>query len=128
MSTCDCGHEPTPTEPGHIGTGYAMAEDRTTGKLSTMCWPCADAIERIRLQDEKVREFGAFLSLSGESITTWSGGKLAHVTRASSSNAGFYDSKITHVRAVTPDGRRWWGRNGGPGCFITLRLAKNQED
>jgi hypothetical protein len=87
---------------GHgIGTGYARDRDGRT-----LCYPCAE--------DAEARDFAAAQHWTAYAdkgaITTWTGRELARIV----SERIRYDHPsghpVTHVRAVAPDGSRWWGR------------------
>lgn len=113
----DCGHAPTPTSGS--GTGYAT--DSTTGE--TKCYACADQyeIDLLRTADR----FVAYLSLDSKRITTWTGGTLGTVTRATDSAP----AKKTYVRVTDVHGIDWYGV--GPiesGTYVSLRRVKDQRN
>jgi hypothetical protein len=111
----DCGHAPTPS-PHTSGSARSMS-----GR--TMCYSCADSEQAAIVADKSVTAFDAYLSVSGDNITTWTGGVLARVTSHTMARTGWYGSKISYIRAVDCDGARWYGKNGGTGMFITMRRA-----
>lgn len=113
----DCGHAPTPTTGG--GTGRAYDNDGRT-----LCYACADAAERARVAagDTLV----AYVSSTGNAITTWSGGELMRITSLTSAPIGWQGSRVYFVRAVAPDGSKWYGRNGGPGVYIVMKKVRVQ--
>lgn len=120
MPTADCGHT-YPEQTGVGGTGYAT--DRETEL--TMCYPCADERQREAMKTATV--FQAYVADDGKTITTWSGGKLADITRRSESASPLqYRGVIHHIRATDAQGREWYGKNSGNGMVITLRLRKIQ--
>ena len=78
---------------------------------------------------DRSRPFVAYVSSDGNSITTWTGGKLgdAHkigtvqLTRQSFAHGRYMNSyRVTDVH-----GGEWYGR-GSPGIAITLRPCKEQ--
>jgi hypothetical protein len=123
-----CGHAPTVSEPGTalapVGTGYATWGP--TGE--TLCYACADARERQAIADGADR-FGAYVSETGRTLTTWTGGTLATVTalwkgpRRWSDRQG--DWRMEYVRAVTPDGREWYGAHNADWQCVTMRARKS---
>lgn len=116
----NCGHPATAREPGSIASGIAYFGERT------MCYECADAMKRAEMADPEKKKIVAYVSGGdGKTITTWSGGFLAHVTWHTTSRTGFNQSTIHHYNARDPrTGREWYGRNGGPGMAITLTARK----
>jgi len=118
----DCGHrraEPTHFHANGIPmtAGYAEMSD---GRR--VCYACADDLQRGAMVQNT--EITAYLSSDGEHITTWTGGELAKVISLGSATTGFGGSEITFVRAVSPDGREWYGRNGGKGMSVRLKAVK----
>lgn len=107
----DCGHEPTVTE-GSIGTGYAVTE---AGQK--LCYPCTDALVREHMATE--RKVSAYANGNLTEITTWSGGRLARVTRVGALNRR---TGRRAVWAVDGQGRAWHGQ-AAPGECLTLRRA-----
>ena len=108
-----CGHVATPRG---VGAGYATTEDG-----ERICYDCADARQRERLADPAVTEWAGYVGQSA--VTTWTGGDLARVVARWSTGRGQWQR--WHFRVVTPDGRRWYGRNGGgAGWALRLRLAR----
>lgn len=106
-----CGHEAVPSG---IGTGYAIMED---GKK--VCYTCADDRQREAMKTADV-VYG-YLSQDRRSVTTWTGGTLARVTEAWTSER----ARKTFVRATDAQGVRWYGQ--GPsesGTYVKLRRAK----
>ena len=134
----DCGHRATPDfflvadhaayadTPGQgvSGTpGYATVA--ATGER--ICYADADKRARADLSaaGAEGQPFGGgYISSDDSMITTWTGGKLARITRTGVSRSGFNGSEIHSYRATDRDGRVWYGRNGGPGMTITLRPSK----
>jgi len=119
----DCGHTPTDPRSFHangvpLTSGYAT--ERDTGRK--VCEACAEDRERAAFAASE--RYGAYLSGDGCSITTWTGAQLARVTYEGTARTGFYDSEITYLRAVSDDGRVWYGKNGGRGMCVTLRLSR----
>lgn len=118
MKTLTCGHEPSPH--GEHTTGTATLPDGRE-----VCWACADDWAR-----EDIRTGGtyfAYLSSDGRQLTTWSGGRLADVTRLSKSrHFGFYGVSydVVHFRAVDVHGARWYGTSPGRGMYARMRRAK----
>lgn len=116
MTTLDCGHEPTVTDSTFTN---GTARDRD-GK--TFCYDCASKpdIEAV----ERGEELYAYVSGDGKRITTWPGNELMRVTRNISARTGFYNSKVHYIRAVSPNGREYYGKNGGNGMCIRMRPCK----
>ncbi len=132
----DCGDYATPDltlvpewrtlldTPGMGAAGAAGYATMRDGRR--ICYAHADQSEReaIAAAGGRGERFTAYVSGDGRAITTWTGGVLARVTEHGSSRSGFYDSMIHYWTATTPDGRVWFGRNGGTGMAITLRPRK----
>jgi hypothetical protein len=117
METADCGHT---YEATGIGTGYATDPDTQ----KTMCYPCADAWQREQMKDAKC-VFG-YLSSDGKAIETWTGGRLADVTRLNKTRSPLaYHAYLCYVRATDVHGQKWWGKNGGEGVAIKLHRIKD---
>ena len=68
-----------------------------------------------------------YLTSDGRTVTTWEKQPLASVTLRTPVRltrwSWVHGSSIDAVRAVTADGRRWYGR-GSCGMSITLRACK----
>lgn len=135
MRNLACGHPPTP--PTHfystgvpITTGYARMHKGctvpSTGKRiragGRACYSCTDECQRRDMALADV--FLCYLASDGRTMTTWTGGQLARVTSETTSRTGWYRSRITHVRAVAPDGSVWYGKGAGRGMFIRIHRAK----
>ena len=121
VKVCDCGHPPTnPPKPGESGgTGYARTKDGRT-----LCYSCADAQQLADfLYSDKAGTFGAYLSGDGRTVTTWTGGKLARVTREWTTREGF-GGRTTRVEVRDSNGRRWYGRGPGRNMYVRLRRYK----
>ena len=117
-----CGH-PCP-EPSGIGTGFARDADG-----QTYCYPCAE--------DREVAAFAAadaYVAYDvpddrrdgrhGYRITTWTGRELARVTHRRIGRGGF-GSRVAYLRAVAPDGSRWYGRHSADWSeAVTLHRSK----
>ena len=130
----DCGKPIDRPEGTAVGTGYATVPG-PSGKLwdgnevandvRYVCYPCADVRERNDLAALKPGEaFGAYLAADGKHLTTWTGGVLARITSETTSRTGFHGTKLTHIQAVTPDGKRLHGKGSGRSMFIRIRAAK----
>lgn len=116
MEKLDCGHFPTETD-SKFTNGIARDEN---GK--SYCYPCAsqpdiDAVER----GEAVF---AYVSSDGKKITTWPGIDLMKVTYNGTAPTGFYGASISYIRAVAPNGREYYGKNGGNGMWIRMKPRK----
>lgn len=116
MEKLDCGHLPTEHD-SKLTNGIARDSD---GK--TMCYACAaqvdiDAIER----GETVY---AYVSSDGKRITTWPGIELMRVTYNGTARTGFHGSMIHYINAVAPNGKTYYGKNGGNGMCIKLKPNK----
>lgn len=118
----DCGHHATEPTAFHqngvpLDSGYAVLPDDTR-----VCYDCADRLQR---EDMLVKdEVWGYLSGDGKKFTTWTGGELARVTEEGAARTGWHGKEITYIRAVSPDGRRWYGKNGGRGMALRLKAAK----
>lgn len=119
----DCGH--LPEAPTHFhSTGVPIttgaATDRETN--ATMCYDCASKpdIEAV----ERGEVVHAFTSSDGKSVTTWPGNELMRITYNGTARTGFYGSTIHYIRAVAPNGREYYGKNGGNGQYITMKPRK----
>ncbi len=67
--------------------------------------------------------FFAYVSKDAAHITGWKGNKLMSVTSAKRTGAGAH-GKTLHIRANDAHGREWYGKNGGPGMSIQMKLKK----
>lgn len=116
METLDCGHAPTVTD-SKLTNGIARDAD---GK--TFCYDCASKpdIEAV----ERGEEVFAYISCDGKQVTTWPGNPLMRVTYNGTARTGFYDSTIHYIRAVAPNGREYYGKNGGNGMWIKMKPRK----
>ena len=114
MEILDCGHA---SKPEGIAAGYARTED---GKK--ICYDCASKpdIEAV----ERGEEVFAYVSSDGKQITTWPGNPLMRVTYNGTARTGFYGSTIHYIRAVAPNGREYYGKNGGNGMWIKMKPRK----
>lgn len=112
----DCGHERTPTEG--LAAGYARRADN-----STMCYPCADEMQRAEVlaatPGDKVT---LYLNTAGTKVITWSGGEVMdHVVWGDRHN---WSRERSYLTAYDTSGRMWYG-TGAPGMWCTLKLSKN---
>lgn len=119
--TLDCGH--VFDDPKSSGaSGFAI--DRTT--LATSCYPCAERDEQAAFlaAGAAKQPYTGYVSSDGQSITTWTGGELAHVVRSRKCRlprwSYFHGHHYYSITARDSDGRRWYGRSS-PGICITLR-------
>lgn len=115
----DCGHLPATPTAFH-STGVAMftgAARDADGK--TLCYDCASKpdIEAVAAGETVY----AYVSTDGKQITTWPGAVLMKVTYNGTAPTGFYGSTIHYVRAVAPNGREYYGKNGGNGMAIKMK-------
>lgn len=119
---CKCGNA-FPIHPaGYTGaSGYAVLPSG-----EHICYPCADAQQRDELRDRS-KPFVAYLS--GDKVTTWTGGELMRVTH--SRPCKLTRLSYTHdrrsyrsIRAVDVHGGHWTGR-GSDGVAIRLRPVGN---
>lgn len=109
--------------PGYSGgSGYACLASG-----GVVCYSCADALQRDELKDHS-KPFGAYVSSDGQTITTWTGGRLMDVVR--SQPCALTRASYTHdsrsyrsIRARDVHGNLWHGR-GSAGVCITLRPMK----
>lgn len=129
----DCGHTYTGPALGESGgSGYARLRDAQYVPTidhelpadSTICYSCADACQ-IRELDDGRNDIYAYVSGDGESVTTWTGGELMHITWMSGS-----DQRVTptggryerfYVDAVDVWGQHWRGVGSGRGMSIRMR-------
>jgi hypothetical protein len=109
---CECGE---PYAAHGIGTGYAQTPDGRT-----ICYAHAETEERAAFA---VADAWTAYD-SGATITTWTGAVLARV-ESSWLTGGHAAGRMHHVRAIAPDGSRWWGKylDGWSEC-VTLRRVK----
>lgn len=117
MPIADCGHTYQSPDGGFGAAGYATRPD---GK--TCCYLCADDEQRALLLTDK-RVF-AYLSADGKTVITWTGGKLATVTRLKSATLSGFGSTYRryYIRAVDVHGaHQWTGTSPGPGMYCRLR-------
>lgn len=112
----DCGHEPTKTD-SEFTNGIARDAD---GK--TYCYDCASEPDIAAV--ERGEAVWAYVSSDGKQITTWPGTPLMRVTYNGTARTGFYNSKISYIRAVAPNGREYYGKNGGNGMHIRMKPRK----
>lgn len=116
METVHCDDCRAACVPDGGATGYARTAD---GRR--ICYSCANAAERAAFAAADA--YCAYVSSDGRSVTTWPGGALARVTETRRHRGGF-GGEYFSVRAVAPDGARWYGRGGGPGMFVRLRRCR----
>lgn len=136
-----CGHAPTPSYYPAGATVTVLAKDGTTQRIDVggkpftsgtattqdgrvLCYPCAEA-EELESFMAAGAGYSAYLSSDGKNVTTWTGAALARVTEHGTARTGFHGSEIHYIRAKDTQGREWYGKNGGPGMFIGLKLAKH---
>lgn len=115
MEILDCGHAPTPGNG--LSTGRAYDADGKTCCYNCASQPDIDAIER-------GEEVFAYTSSDGKKITTWPGNELMKITYNGTARTGFYSSTIHYIRAVAPNGREYYGKNGGNGMWIKMKPRK----
>ncbi len=120
IAVCDCGHAPTPR--GNVGGVGTMPDGRR------LCLPCAEDAE-VAAFAKADRYFAYLTRRDGRLVlTTWTGRKLADVTRANERKLGgtFGGSghvTRTYLRAVAPDGSQWHGTSPGEGMYCRVRRA-----
>jgi hypothetical protein len=104
-------------DKGSGAAGYALTPDGRT-----ICYPCADAMQRGELVTA-IRFFGY---LDGRAIQTWTGGHLMTVTERWSHKRprSWLSSEVVYVRAVDVHGNRWHGSGPGDGMYVRLRRSK----
>lgn len=116
----DCALLIPPPLPHATGTGYAILPDERK-----ICYACADNRQREELKDRK--PFVAYVAGHGKTITTWTGGVLALITRSTTcrlTRQSFIHGKtIQCIHARDIHGGHWTGR-GNPGLAIKLRPVK----
>lgn len=124
----DCGHVLEVSEEtkrtGTGGTGYGTG----TRDGKTKCYPCCDADAREELagmQPGDKEPLIAYLGAAPDSatLTTWSGGELARVTRLWRVRNNFA-GELVRFHAVGPTGRRYYGTSPGFGMYARVRAAK----
>lgn len=121
----DCGHVPTVPTYFHstgipLTTGAAIDLD---GKA--MCYQCAADKDIEAVAEGK--EILAYVSGDGKHITTWAGIALMEVTYNGTARNGWNGSSISYISAAAPNGKRYYGKNGGNGMAIKLRSYKEKE-
>lgn len=112
----DCGAAILPPPGGTGAAGYARLPDG-----AAVCYRCADSRQRAEIATAD--RYSAYLAGDRLTVKTWTGGELARVTGATRHRGGF-GGEWWSIRAVTPDGARWYGRGGGPGMFLNLRRCR----
>ncbi len=117
MDKLDCGHAPTVTD-SKLTNG--IARDSETGK--TMCYDCASQPDIAAV--ERGESVYAYVSSDGKRITTWPGIGLMRVTYNGTARTGFHGSSISYIRAIAPNGREYYGKNGGNGMWIKMKPRK----
>lgn len=106
------------------GTGYARPQNSD----GLLCYACADAAQIEGLKDRS-KPFSAYLSSDGNTVTSWTGGKLMTVTRSTpcalTRQSFMHDSKsYRSIRARDVHGAYWFGR-GSAGVCLRLRACKS---
>ncbi len=112
-----CGHSPSPH--CDISTGTAHTRDGRE-----ICFDCADKEQRADMRT--AQHYTAYLT--GDKITTWSGGLLARVTYRRTRRVGFHGSERVYFNAVDLDGKRWHGNSPGDGMYCRLHASKPLPD
>jgi hypothetical protein len=105
------------------GTTFNYAKDRD-GKVYSD--EGVDIRERRAVQERKGPIFAYLSSDAGQCkghVTNWKGNKLLTVISAGPTGGGF-GGKQWHVTAKDEQGRTWYGRNGGPGVYISMKPTK----
>ena len=121
----DCGH-PMTNRDASPGAGRAIDADGRT-----YCYPCAGAMEAAAfLAADTYTAYDVAVdgrdAHHGYTITTWTGHTLAHVHDRWTSRGGF-GSRMVHLRAVAPDGSRWYGRHSTDCECVTLHRSKGNK-
>ena len=114
VAPVSCGHAPSPHSDFTTGTAH-------TRDGREICWTCADAEQVADLKRE--RAYVAYLSGDGRALTTWTGGKLADVTRLWDVFNNFAGT-IKRFRAVDVHGQRWYGTSPGAGMYARMHKCK----
>jgi hypothetical protein len=115
----DCGH-PSTADAG-IGTG-----DSADAAGFLRCYACSDAAESAAFlaADRYTAYETEWPSTFGYRLTTWLGHELARVTSRTIGRGGF-GSRVVYLRAVAPDGSRWYGRHSADWSeCVTLHRCK----
>jgi len=123
--TADCGHCYLNVDPVTgkvaISTGYATEHVPGVGER-TLCYACADSAEAARMDamDSTRARFHAYVHEENGifHLATWTGGKLAWCLRHDSFWGTF--SRM-HTWTFARGADTFYGRNSGPGCYITVR-------
>ena len=114
---CDCGHPESPHSS--FTRGFGRDAD---GK--TYCYDCCAEGDRRRMRE--TGRIVAYLSSDGNTVQNWPGTVLARVTQETKRRMyGCCVSDRTFIRAVAPDGSRWYGQGPGRGMYVNLRKAKS---
>jgi hypothetical protein len=117
----NCGHRARPASG--VAAGFAILAGYT------LCYPCMDEWERSFMASSDV--FTGYVTGNHRTFTTWTGGELARVTNRTVSRrirmpyGGDY--RRIDVRAVAPDGSRWYGHASDAHDLITLRRARTPQ-
>lgn len=116
-----CGHPPTPAlnTPGWV----ALPPNNRH-----VCYPCADDWQRERMKTEM--RIGAYLSGDCKELRTWTGGKLADVTRLMVRRGRYRKGPragepwARYYWRASAAGRHWTGVSEGPNMVTIMRAAK----
>lgn len=116
---CDCGHV---AESDGIATGYASIRDHRGDFTLTVCYSCADELQRCDVAKAQPGDkFYAYVSSDGGRITTWTDGTLMRRVRFGANHP--FSRERHYLTAVDRHGRVWSGV-GDCGMWATLRLTK----
>ena len=111
----DCGHEPTPQEPGSCTTGIARSPE---GK--TLCFDCAKNSIIRHMHDDG--EALLYMDGLGRHVTTWDGQVIAPVVEINRSRGNFGDTRVYfRFRFGT---EVWTGMGQGGGMYCKVRRTK----
>lgn len=116
MNTCiDCGSVLVPMTDGPTGIAYTAANE-------PMCYPCADKRQIAQLTERA--PMLVYMSSDERTLTTWTGGKLATITRVRKARNNFGGTLRYYFRATDVHGAAWHGTSPGPNMFARMRPSK----
>lgn len=103
-------------------TGFA-AIDGPEGRKQRICYPCADEMQRAEVRDSKPGDrFCAYIGSDGETVTTWSGGRLGKRLGAWGALHP-WSRERRYLTVRMDDGSEWYG-TAAPGIWASLKKSK----
>lgn len=122
IRTCDECARTIERKPESIGTGYAWTRE-SDGSERCVCYPCADALQRAEIRDAAPGDrFCAYIGSDGETVTTWSGGRLGKRLGAWGALHP-WSRERRYLTVRMDDGSEWYG-TAAPGMWASLKKSK----